>query len=147
MKKFLLKSISLSLVALILTTQTVFAIPNAPAVADEDIDLDVDQFEEVFQELSALEEAVLANEITSGEEAIDMGFEIELFAGLDAVEADLEFDWPAALWGFLCCPIGFFVYVTNKNRTKDEKTSYWIGVAAGTVVNIIYVAAVGTPDF
>lgn len=143
MRNFILKSVSLTLGLVIFSTQTLFAIPTASALIEEDIKPDIENFEAEFEELDKLEAAVLAQEVVTAEEALMMGFEIEQFAGIDAVEADLEFDWPSALWGFLCCPIGFFVVVTNKNKTKDEKTSFWIGFAAGTVLNLIYVAAVG----
>ena len=130
----------------LLFTQTVLAIPTNVDNNVKDVEFNEDAFEAEFASLSSLESSVLSGEVSTLDEANDLGFELDQYAGIKAVKADLEFDWPAALWGFLCCPVGFFIYVTNKNKTKDEKTSYWIGVAAGTVINIIYVAAVGSPE-
>lgn len=56
---------------------------------------------------------------------------------LNTMQDDFVMQWEGFLWGFLCCPIGFFVVAVNKNKTKNDKLSFWIGVAAGTVVSAI----------
>ena len=147
MKKRLTKIVALGMAFTLLFTQTVFAIPGNVDNNVKDIAFDEDALEAEFESLSALEASVLSGEVSTVDEANNLGFELDQYAGIKSVKADLEFDWPAALWGFLCCPVGFFIYVTNKNKSKDEKTSYWIGVAAGTVINLIYVAAVGVPEY
>ena len=143
MKKRLTKIVSLGLAFTLLFSQTVLAAPVKTSSIEGDVNFDEDAFEAEFEKLTSLETSVLSGEITTLEEANSLGFEIDQYAGIKAVKADLEFDWPAALWGFLCCPVGFFIYVTNKNKTSDEKTSYWIGVAASTVISLIYNIATG----
>lgn len=138
MKNFILKTTSLFLLVMMLGVQTVYAVPAVEAkTIKKDVNLDIASFEASFEDLSRLETQVLSGEIATGEEAIESGYDVNLFAGYEAVEGSLEIDWPAALWGFLCCPIGFFIYVTNSSRTQDEKLSYWIGVAASTVVSAV----------
>ena len=48
-----------------------------------------------------------------------------------------DMDWGAAAWGFFCCPVGFFVVVTNKDKEKAQKTSFWFGVLTNVVVGVI----------
>lgn len=48
-----------------------------------------------------------------------------------------EMDWISFAWGFLCCPIGFFVVITNSDKSSEEKTSFWIGVITNVVLNAI----------
>lgn len=144
MKSKLLKLTSAFLIVAILLPQAASAFVSANVVlADEQLSLDVTAFEAEFSELEQLESAVFAGEITSLDEVEIAGMNTNKNYGIAATTGDLEFDWPAALWGFLCCPVGFFIYVTNKNRTKDEKTSFWIGFAAGTVLNAIIAAGGG----
>jgi hypothetical protein len=55
-------------------------------------------------------------------------------------EGEFAFKWEGFLWGFLCCPVGFFVIAVNKNKDHDQKLSYWIGVLASTVIGAIRTA-------
>lgn len=48
-----------------------------------------------------------------------------------------EMDWISFAWGFLCCPVGFFIVVLDDDKTKEEKTSFWIGVIASVVLSTI----------
>lgn len=47
------------------------------------------------------------------------------------------FQWEGFLWGFLCCPVGFFTIAVNKRVSKDNKLSYWWGVFANTVLAVL----------
>lgn len=48
-----------------------------------------------------------------------------------------DMEWGAFAWGFLCCPVGFFVVGINDSKRQDEKTSYWIGVVTSAVIGTI----------
>ncbi|MFM9944298.1 MAG: hypothetical protein ACKVQB_03615 [Bacteroidia bacterium] len=46
-----------------------------------------------------------------------------------------DMDWKAFAWGFLCCPIGVFLYMLpSRDKSSEEKTSFWIGVIASAVI-------------
>ena len=46
-------------------------------------------------------------------------------------------DWASFAWGFLCCPIGFFVIITNKDKDSSQKKSFWIGTITGVILGAI----------
>ena len=48
-----------------------------------------------------------------------------------------EMDWASFAWGFLCCPIGFFVIITNKDKDSSQKKSFWIGTITGVILGAI----------
>ena len=53
-----------------------------------------------------------------------------------------DMDWGAYAWGLLCCPVGFFVVVTNKDKEKAQKTSFFAGWLTAVIINsITYVVA------
>ncbi len=55
-----------------------------------------------------------------------------------------DMDWGAFAWGFCCWPVGFFVVVTNKDKEKAQKTSFFVGWLTGLIVQVIsYVATAG----
>lgn len=54
-----------------------------------------------------------------------------------------DMDWGSFAWGFLCCPIGFFVVGINKDKSQDQKSSFWIGVLIGSALNVIASAVSG----
>lgn len=142
MKSVVLKHISIFLAFTILSSQVAFASSFETKMSSDDINFDDISFEAEFEEINELEEAVLSNKLTSIEEAVAFGFNVNHFKSITSTSSTQgfdwdNFDWPAGLWGFLCCPIGFFVIVTNKNKSKDEKTSFWIGVAASTVLSLL----------
>jgi hypothetical protein len=94
-----------------------------------------------FSDLSALENYVVANNFVSLNE-IETGNLYDL-SGLNVnsmgatSSGNFTFQWEGFLWGFLCCPVGFFVIAINESRDHDQKMSYWIGVAAGVVLSAI----------
>ena len=48
-----------------------------------------------------------------------------------------DIDWISFAWGFLCCPVGFFVVVLDDDKTKEEKTSFWIGFITSSVLSTL----------
>jgi len=86
-------------------------------------------------ELDQLEEYVTENNMQWEDfQGID---KINFDASASLMAADFSFDnmdWISFAWGLICCPVGFFVVAINDDKTKDEKTSYWIGVIAGVVL-------------
>ena len=108
--------------------------------------IDEKALEEEFQELSTLEATVLAHPSMDVSEARDLNYLPEEFtsASADGFEgSNFSFQWEGFLWGFLCCPVGVFVVVLNKHKSKDNKTSFWIGVAANTVLSALQTIAIG----
>lgn len=102
-----------------------------------------------LSELTQLESLVAENPaLTYNEISSSLDFELESNSyALMASKFTLDdMEWIPFLWGFLCCPVGLFVVVTNDSSTKDEKTSYWLGVAANVVISgivniIVYTSA------
>jgi hypothetical protein len=101
---------------------------------------DLNAIESEFASLSNLEQQVITNPALTFAQAMESNLvsnDFKLLNGADAVANNLVFEWEGFLWGFLCCPIGLFVVALNDNKTPDNKTSYWIGVAAGTVLSLL----------
>lgn len=94
-----------------------------------------------FSDLTTLENYVIDNNFISLNEIksnniFDLsGFNVSSLAMTS--NSDYTFQWEGFLWGFLCCPVGFFVIAINEDRDHDQKISYWIGVAAGVVLSAI----------
>lgn len=105
-------------------------------------DLDEAALAEEFSELQTLEEAVVDDPMMTLDQAASMNLVTEAFAlapSADGFEdSDFAFQWEGFLWGFLCCPIGLFVIAVNSTKTKDNKISFWIGVAVSSVVSLVY---------
>lgn len=108
--------------------------------------LNEDQLQNEFSELIHLEKAVDANPALTLETAISNNLVGDSFMAANALnnmQSDFVFQWEGFLWGFLCCPIGFFVVAVNKNKSKDNKISFWIGFAASSVLGTITQLASG----
>ena len=54
-----------------------------------------------------------------------------------------DMDWGAFAWGLLCCPVGFFVVVTNKDKEKAQKTSFFVGWLTAVIVEVIVIVGIG----
>ncbi len=103
--------------------------------SDELFSYDKNQVEQEFTELNQLEAYVNANQ---GVTLADV--QLEFNSNFNMQSSPLKFDfgdieWGAFAWGFLCCPVGFFVVVLDDRARKDEKTSFWIGVITNVVIN------------
>jgi len=95
-----------------------------------------------FAELTELENFVAENDfVTLVDIQANNSFDLSSLnvseMGTSSGEGGFAFQWEGFLWGFLCCPVGFFVVAVNKNKDHDQKMSYWIGVAAGVVFSAI----------
>ena len=94
-----------------------------------------------FSDLTTLESYVIENNFISLNEiksnnTFDLsGFNVSSLAMTSSGE--YTFQWEGFLWGFLCCPVGFFVIAINDSQDHDQKVSYWIGVAASVVLSAI----------
>jgi len=123
---------------------------SAFALSADLFQIDEQAMETELSELTQLESLVNTNpSLTFSEISSSLDFELEtgsyvLMASKFTMD---DMEWVPFLWGFLCCPVGLFVVVTNDSSTKDEKTSYWIGVAAsvvlGGITNAIIYAGTG----
>lgn len=100
-----------------------------------------DELNQEFAQLNDLEGYVLANEgITISDVENNPVFGAMDFSGMKhagpmaAMFSIEDMDWIAFAWGFLCCPVGFFVVAISDDASKDEKMSYWIGVIISAIV-------------
>lgn len=102
-------------------------------------DLNENALEAEFSELSTLEAAVVADPTMTVEAAQAQDLVSEALETAPALPAEggFAFDWGGFLWGFLCCPVGFFVVAIGSSKSSDAKTSYWIGVLASVVLSSI----------
>jgi len=143
MKKFIA---SFFATCLLFTSVFAYGYPNDHEMIDvsEDLTFDETEFEAEFAELEALEGFLEENEMSFEElEATQPN----LVSGIDLAGHDAstsasmftmdEMDWGSFAWGFLCCPIGFFVVGINKEKEQNQRTSFWIGVIASSVINVI----------
>jgi hypothetical protein len=94
-----------------------------------------------FADLSALENFVQSNNFISLHAIVDGNLydvsAINISTMAASSQSSFAFQWEGFLWGFLCCPVGLFVIALNENKDKDQKLSYWVGVAAATVLSAI----------
>jgi len=104
---------------------------------DELFNLDEAALEVQFQELTTLENFVLTNNNVTAIDLSDNGFDMAGFAFNTNMNSGMEFMWEGFLWGFLCCPVGFFVIAIDDDESKDNKMSFWIGVGASVVLSAI----------
>lgn len=120
---------------------------NVYASDDQLFDLNEEALTEEFSELTQLEEVVMADPSMTIEQAQSLHLITEAFAqSADGFTSDqFLFQWEGFLWGFLCCPIGFFTVAINSNKSHDNKISFWIGVGANTVLSVMYTALVYSP--
>lgn len=94
-----------------------------------------------FADLNALENFVQSNNFISLHAIVDGNLYDVSAININTMAASLQgsfaFQWEGFLWGFLCCPVGLFVIALNDDKDRDQKVSYWIGVAAASVLSAI----------
>ncbi|MDA7501717.1 hypothetical protein N8482_00420 [Chitinophagales bacterium] len=94
--------------------------------------------------LNQLEQLVKAQPGVSAELlAFESNLNVNLASGYGAA-ADFsidEMEWDAFAWGFCCWPVGFFLVAINDEASRDEKTSYWIGLIVSAVLGGISAVA------
>lgn len=105
-------------------------------------DLNEQVLTEEFSELQTLENAVIADPTISLEEAVSMNLVTDSFSAEKKEkkakeQEDFYFEWEGFLWGFLCCPVGFFVVAVNGSKSHGNKVSYWIGIGASLGLSLI----------
>ena len=123
-----------------------FAMLSLSAFANQSsyFDLNEEAINAEFETLNTLENAVLSSPEMTASQAVEMNL-MTMAQSADLPQnsggSDFAFEWEGFLWGFLCCPVGLFTVAVNKNKSHDNKISYWIGVAAGSVISMIYYVA------
>lgn len=127
---------------LLLVALSFFAITFLFAGSADLFKIDEVALEEEFASLTALEEVVKENDYISLNEIQRRNlYDVSAFnfgnLGEGFADGEFVFQWEGFLWGFCCCLVGFFVVAVNKNKDKDQKTSYWIGVAVSVALNAI----------
>jgi hypothetical protein len=98
-----------------------------------------DVISQEFSQLTSLENFVIANSGIDFNTAIVACDFSGSFANSSIAGDDdpFEFNLEGFLWGFLCCPVGFFIIPMNKQRSKDEMISFWIGYCSNTVIGTV----------
>ena len=123
---------------LLLFVFAIFAL-NSYAADASLFDLNEDALDTEFAELSTLESAVVADPTMTVAAAQEQNLITEALETAPALPAEggFAFDWGGFLWGFLCCPVGFFIVAIGSSKSSDAKTSFWIGVLANIVLSSI----------
>ncbi len=130
-------------ILLFITLLTLISSNTSFALSSADFEKDATFDSQAIADLQAMESTVKAfDQNLSYSELIAEKPEAVKFLSLAGDEGSGGFsidqmDWGAFAWGFCCCPVGFFVVAVNKNKSSESKISYWIGWAAGIVVNSI----------
>lgn len=128
----------------LLLMMAVFAISTAFAGNANLFTYNQDELNQEFEQLNALEGYVLANQgvaITDVEN--NPLFGTMDFSGMKhsspmgAMFSIEDMDWIAFAWGFICCPVGFFVVAIDDDSSKEEKISFWIGAIVSAVLGSI----------
>ncbi len=111
---------------------------------------DKEAVEETFSQLDQLEKQIILQTGINNESLSGKSLMYSDLTGINASSVPVsplfginDMDWGAFAWGFLCCPVGFFVVAINKQKPQRSKTSYWIGVIASSVLSAISTIASG----
>ena len=114
-----------------------------------DFSYDKNQLSSQFSNLEQVSIFVEQNNVTYSELSKNPLFEGNLdLTNHISVKPNFSFDdidWISFAWGFLCCPVGFFIVVIDDDKSKEEKTSFWIGVISSVVLSSI--SALATPSY
>ena len=117
------------------------ALPLFGISATNDFSYDKNQLSSQFSNLEQVSIFVEQNNVTYSELSKNPLFEGNLdLTNHISVKPNFSFDdidWISFAWGFLCCPVGFFIVVIDDDKSKEEKTSFWIGVIANVVLSTI----------
>ncbi len=111
-----------------------YASTNEFSYDKDDLAKDFEQVDKVSQFLEttpATYEEITSNPVFSG------NVELTKHIGLRPTFTLDDMDWGSFAWGFCCWPVGFFVVAINRDKSKEEKTSFWIGMAVSTILGII----------
>ena len=120
---------------------SLLALPLFGISATNDFSYDKNQLSSQFSNLEQVSIFVEQNNVTYSELSKNPLFEGNLdLTNHISVKPNFSFDdidWISFAWGFLCCPVGFFIVVIDDDKSKEEKTSFWIGVIANVVLSTI----------
>ena len=126
---------------------------NASASNDDLFSYDLSEINTELSDLAVVENVITQNQNSTIDEinrkiinnnflssSFDTNYKSSLMAR-NAFTLD-DMDWGAFAWGLLCCPVGFFVVVTNKDKEKAQKTSFFTGWLTAVIINsITYIVA------
>ncbi|NUM32647.1 MAG: hypothetical protein HUU47_10050 [Bacteroidetes bacterium] len=125
------------------------ALPLLSISATNEFSYDKNSLSDQFSQLEQVSLYVDQNNVTYSELSKNPLFKGNLdLTNHISVKPNFSFDdidWIAFAWGFLCCPIGFFIVVLDDDKSKEEKTSFWIGVISSVVLSSI--SALATPRY
>ncbi len=128
----------------LLLMMAVFAISTAFAGNANLFSYNQDELNQEFEQLNALEGYVLANQgVAISDVENNPLFGTMDFSGMKhsspmgAMFSIEDMDWIAFAWGFICCPVGFFVVAIDDDSSKEEKISFWIGAIVSAVLGSI----------
>ncbi|GAB4404473.1 MAG: hypothetical protein OHK0039_04660 [Bacteroidia bacterium] len=145
MTKLLYTWVLIALCSTVVRAAVAPEVPESPAPTATASLFAIDEaaLEDDFASLDELEQYLLTNGTISYSDLQQSQAPLLASMGLDNLEGDSplapafsidEMVWIAFVWGFLCCPIGFFVVAINKNKDSNSKISFWVGWAVGVVL-------------
>ena len=120
----------------------IMAIPALSFAGSSEFSYDKDALSTEFSQLDQVATFVDKNNVSYAELTNTHVFEgnLELTNHI-AVKPNFGFDdmdWKAFAWGFCCWPIGIFLYMLpSRDKSSEEKTSFWIGALTGVVLGAI----------
>lgn len=100
---------------------------------------DLKLIEAEFKQLNEVEATILANpsfSITKENSSYFAAYGATMVCS-PGDDDPFKFNIEGFLWGFLCCPVGFFIIPMNKSRSKDEMISFWIGYCSLNVISTV----------
>lgn len=125
---------------------SLLALPFLSISATNDFSYDKNSLTDQFSQIEQVSNFVDQNGVTYSELSKNPLFKGDMnLTNHISVKPNFSFDdmdWISFAWGFFCCPIGFFVVAIDDEKTKEEKTSFWIGVISSAVLSAI--SSIGT---
>lgn len=123
-------------------TLLILSVPALSFAGNSDFSYDKDALSNEFSQLDKVVSYVEKTDVTYSELSKSPVFEGNLqLTNHIAIQPNFSFDdmdWKAFAWGFCCWPIGAFIYLLpSKDKSREEKISYWIGVITSGVLGAI----------
>lgn len=123
-------------------TLLILGVPALSFAGSSEFSYDKDALTTDFSQLDKVSSFVETSDVTYSELSKSPVFEGNLqLTNHIAIQPNFGFDdidWKAFAWGFCCWPIGIFLYILpSRDKSSEEKTSFWIGLLTSVVLSAI----------
>lgn len=123
-------------------TLLILSVPALTFAGNSEFSYDKAALSNEFSQLDKVVSYVEKTDVTYSELSKSPVFEGNLqLTDHIAIQPNFSFDdmdWKAFAWGFCCWPIGAFIYLLpSKDKSQEEKTSFFIGFLTGVVLGAI----------